>query len=142
MSATMCTDWKMETLCDWYNGVDMGTGSMVVLYNNDFYNSMSPDDKELFDSMRQEAWIHCRDFMIQNDQNANKILKDAGKVIVMPSAEENAAWKDAVNTIILPKWKADAQSVGVSAETCDKILKDWQDIRAKYWKQYNMPGEP
>jgi len=142
MSATMCTDWKMQNLCDWFFGVDMGTGSMIVLYNNEFYNSLSPTDKKIFDETRAEAWPICRDFMIENDVKSNQILKDDGKVVVKPTAAENEAWKATVQEIILPKWRADAKSVGVSDATCDKIYNAWVDIRAKYWKQYNMPGEP
>jgi TRAP-type C4-dicarboxylate transport system substrate-binding protein len=142
MSATMCTDWKMHTICDWYYGVDLGTGAMLVLYNNDFYNSLPPEDKKIFDDTRAEAWPICRDFMLEADMKSQKILEDAGIEITMPTAEENAAWKQTVQEVIVPAWRADAKSVGVSDAVLDKVYNAWLEIRAKYWKQYNLPGEP
>jgi TRAP-type C4-dicarboxylate transport system substrate-binding protein len=142
MSATMCTDWKMQTLCDYFYGMDQGTGSMLVLYNKEFYNSLSPEDKKIFDDTRAEALQKTRDFMTKSDVEAFKILANDGKTIVQPTAEENAAWKKAVQDIWLPKWRADAKSVGVSDAVLDKVYNAWISIRAKYWKQYNLPGEP
>jgi len=141
-SPVMITDWKLYNLVDYIYGIDMGTGNMLVLYNKEFYESLSPTDKKIFDDTRAEAWPICRDFMVGNDMKAFGILDDEGKTITEPTAAENEAWKKVVQDVWIPGWKSDAMSVGVSEETCDKIYKQWMDIRAKYWKQYNLPGEP
>jgi TRAP-type C4-dicarboxylate transport system substrate-binding protein len=141
-SVVMVTDWKIQTLCNWLFGIDTGTGNMIILYNKDFYNSMSPADKQIFDQTRAETWPVCRDFMLNADVEGFKILADQGKAVVWPTDDEKAAWKATVNTIMLPKWRSDAKSVGISDATLDKVYNAWLQIRAKYWKQANLPGNP
>jgi TRAP-type C4-dicarboxylate transport system substrate-binding protein len=115
---------------------------MIVLMNSDFYNSMSEEDKAIFEQTRKESFRPLIDFEMNSYNEALEILKNEGKTLTYPTDDEMAAWKKAVYDIIIPKWKADAKSVGVSEETCDKVLEQWLAIRAKYWKQYNLPGEP
>jgi TRAP-type C4-dicarboxylate transport system substrate-binding protein len=141
-SAVMVTDWKIQTICNYFFGIDMGTGTMLVLYNKDFYNSLSPQDKQLFDQMRAQALPHCLDFMKNADIAAYKTLADQGKPVTMPTASDITAWNDTIKTIMLPKWRSDAKSVGISDAVLDKVYNSWVTIRAKYWKQYNLPGEP
>lgn len=141
-SAVMITDWKIQNITDYFLGLDMGTGNMIILYNKDFYNSMSPDDRALFDKMRAEALPKTLDFMKNADVEAFKTLADSGKAVTMPSASDVAAWNDTIKTVMLPKWRSDAKSVGVSDATLDKVYNAWLTIRAKYWKQFNLPGEP
>jgi TRAP-type C4-dicarboxylate transport system substrate-binding protein len=142
MSMTMATDWKVDTLADYYYMFDFGCGNMIVLMNNDFYNSMSAEDKAIFEQTRKESFRPLIDFEMNSYKEALNILSEEGKTLTYATADETAAWKKAVYDIIVPKWKADAESVGVSEETCNKILDQWLAIRAKYWKQYNLPGEP
>jgi TRAP-type C4-dicarboxylate transport system substrate-binding protein len=142
MSLVMATDWKVDTLADYYFMMDGGCGNMIVLMNNDFYNSMSDEDKAIFAQCREDMKRPLYDFQEQSYLDARKILEDKGKVLTEPTAADKKAWNDTVYSIVVPKWKADAKSVGVSEETCDKVLKQWLEIRAKYWKQYNIPGEP
>lgn len=141
-SAVMVTDWKIQNICDYFFGIDMGTGNMLILDNKDFYNSMSPDDKALFAKMRAEALTHCLDFMKNADVEAYKALADQGKPVIMPTASDIAAWNDTIKTVMIPKWRSDAKSVGISDAILDKVYNSWLTIRAKYWKQYNLPGEP
>jgi TRAP-type C4-dicarboxylate transport system substrate-binding protein len=141
-SAIMVCDWKLYNLCDYYFGLETGNGNMLVLYNNDFYHSLSPADKKLFDDTRAEAWPICKDFMVKSDIEANQTLKEQGKTITTPTAAEQAAWKQAVQDYWLPKWREDARSLGISDALLDKVYNAWIEIRAKYWKQYNIPGEP
>jgi TRAP-type C4-dicarboxylate transport system substrate-binding protein len=142
MSATMCTDWKIQTLCNYFYGLDMGTGNMIILYNKEFYNSLSPQDKKIFDDTRTEALQKTREFMNNSDVEGFNILAKDGKTIVQPTAQENTAWQAAVQNVWLPKWRSDAKSVGISDAVLDKVYNAWISIRAKYWKQYNLPGSP
>jgi TRAP-type C4-dicarboxylate transport system substrate-binding protein len=142
MSMVMATDWKVDSLASYYYLMDFGCGNMIAIMNNDFYNSMSAEDKAIFAQCREDMKRPLYDFQEASYLEARKTLADEGKVLTQPTADESAAWKKAVYDIMIPKWKADAKSVGVSEETCDKILDQWLAIRAKYWKQYNLPGEP
>ena len=142
VSPTMITDWKLQTIANYMFAIDMGTGNMIILYNNDFYKSLSPADKKLFNDTRAEAWPICRDFMLAADKKALETLAAEGKKIIQPTAEDLAAWKATVNEIMIPKWRADAKSVGVTDATLDKVYKAWLTIREKYWKQYKLPGSP
>jgi TRAP-type C4-dicarboxylate transport system substrate-binding protein len=142
MSLVMATDWKVDTLADYYYMFYFGCGNMICLMNNDFYNSMSAEDKQIFAQCREDMKRPLYDFQENVWKDVQKVLADEGKTLTYPTAEDTAAWKKAVNDIMIPKWKADAKSVGVSEETCNKILDEWLKIRAKYWKQYNLPGEP
>lgn len=142
MSLVMATDWKVDSLASYYYMFDFGCGNMICLLNNDFWNSMSAEDQKIFMQCREDLKRPLYDFQIGVWENVQKVLAEKGKVLTQPTAEETAAWKKAVYDVMIPKWKADAASVGVSGETCDKILAKWLEIRAKYWKQYNLPGEP
>jgi TRAP-type C4-dicarboxylate transport system substrate-binding protein len=142
VSPTMITDWKLQTIANYMFAIDMGTGNMVILYNNEFYNALPPADKKIFDDTRAEAWPICRDFMLNADKKALEILATEGKTIVQPSASDLAAWKKTVQEIMIPKWRADAKSVGISDAVLDKVYSEWLTIRAKYWKQAGLPGEP
>ena len=142
VNMTMVTDWKLQTICNWFFMENFGNGSMIVLANNEFYNGMSPEDKKIFNETRAGVWPVVRDLQTKNIAASEKILQDAGKKLVQPTAEEHAAWADADVNWYFPKWKADAMSVGISGATCDKILQAWKDIRKKYWLKYNLPGTP
>lgn len=142
MSMVMATDWKVSTIADYYYMLDFGCGNMIALMNKEFYNSMSDEDKKIFAQCRKDMQRPLFDFQENSYLEAQKILAAAGKTLTQPTADEIKAWSDTVYSIIVPKWKADAKSVGVSEATCDKVLKQYLDIRAKYWKQYNLPGSP
>jgi TRAP-type C4-dicarboxylate transport system substrate-binding protein len=142
MSLVMATDWKISTLADYYFMMDFGCGNMFVLMNKDFYNSMSAEDKAIFAQTRKDMLRPLWDFQEKQYIEARKTLADAGKTLTIPTASDLQTWKDTIYSIIIPKWKADAMSVGISAATCDKVLDQWLKIRAKYWRQYNIPGEP
>jgi len=142
MNMAMCTDWKIQTICDYFYMQSFGCGNMIVLVNNDFYNGMSAEDKKIFDQTRQESWIVTRDQMIFNYKNAMDILAKANKKLVYPTAEETAAWVKADEEWFFPKWRADSKSVGVTDATLDKVLQSWKDIRKKYWQKNNLPGTP
>ena len=139
---TMATDWKYETLCDFFFMQDMGAGLIVSLMNKEFYNSMSPEDQKIL----VDTWAECtqvtRDFQKNSTVESKGILEEKGIELKRPTAEEVAAWQKAYDEVCIAGWKEDAASVGVSEATCDKILQAWKDIRAKHWNQNNLPGEP
>jgi hypothetical protein len=103
---------------------------------------MSAEDKKIFEQTRQEAFKVLIDFEMKSYAESTKILLSEGKKLTEPTTDELAAWKKSVNEILIPKWRADAKSVGVSDATLDKVYNAWLTIRAKYWKQYNLPGAP
>ena len=139
---TMATDWKYETLCKYYYMQDFGASLIVSLMNKEFYNSMSPEDQQIL----RDTWAECtqvtRDFQKNSTIESKNILEDAGIELKRPTAAEEAVWQAAFDDVCVRGWKEDAASVGVSGATCDKVLQAWKDIRAKYWRQYNLPGEP
>jgi C4-dicarboxylate-binding protein DctP len=142
MSMTMATDWKVDSLASYYYMFDFGCGNMIVLMNTDFYKSMSAEDKQIFDQTRKDSFKILIDFEMKSYSDALDILNKGGKKLTQPTADETTVWKKTVNDILIPKWRADAKSVGVSDATLDKIYNAWLTIRAKYWKQYNLPGTP
>ena len=139
---TMATDWKYETLCDYFYMQDFGASLIVSLMNKEFYNSMSAEDQQIL----RDTWAECtqvtRDFQKNSTIESKRILEEAGIELKRPTAEEAAAWQAAFDDVCVRGWKEDAASVGISEATCDKVLQAWKDIRAKYWRQNNLPGEP
>jgi C4-dicarboxylate-binding protein DctP len=142
MSMTMVTDWKIQTLADYFYLFDFGCGNMLILYNNEFYNSLPPEDKKIFDQTRADSWAVTRDLMIKTYSDSVAQLKAEGEKLTQPTADETKAWQKTVSEILIPKWREDAKSVGVSDATLDKVYKSWLSIREKYWKKYNLPGTP
>jgi TRAP-type C4-dicarboxylate transport system substrate-binding protein len=142
MSLVMATDWKVDSLASYYYMFDFGCGNMIALMNTDFYNSMSAEDKQIFAQCREDMKRPLYDFQENVWKDVQKVLAAESKTLTQPTAQDTAAWKKAVNDIMIPKWRADAKSVGVSDATLDKIYNAWLTIRAKYWKQYNLPGTP
>jgi TRAP-type C4-dicarboxylate transport system substrate-binding protein len=142
MSMTMATDWKIQTLADYFYMFDFGCGNMLILYNNEFYNSLPAADKKLFDDTRAESWAVTRDLMIKTYTDSVNQLLAEGEKLTQPTADEMVAWKATVGEVLLPKWREDAKSVGISDAVLDKVYNSWLEIREKYWKKYNIPGTP
>jgi len=142
MNMAMCTDWKIQNICDYFYMQSFGCGNMIVLANNDFYNGMSAEDQKIFEQTRQESWKVTRDQYIFNYKNAMDILAKANKKLTYPTAEEATAWGKADEEYFFPKWRADAKSVGITDATLDKVLQSWKELRKKYWLKYNLPGTP
>jgi|GEM_PF-1625491 len=139
---TMATDWKYETICHYFFMQDFGASLIVSLMNKEFYDSMSPEDQKILLDTWEEATQVTRDFQKNSTVVSKGILEDAGIELKRPTAEETAVWEKAFEEVCVRGWKEDAASVGISEATCDKVLQAWKDIREKYWKQYNLPGEP
>jgi TRAP-type C4-dicarboxylate transport system substrate-binding protein len=139
---TMATDWKYETLCDFFYMQDFGAGLICSLMNKEFYDSMSPEDQKILVDTWNECTQVTREFQKNSTVESKGILEAAGIELKEPTAEEAAAWQKAFEEVCVRGWKEDAASVGISEATCDKVLQAWKDIRAKIWKQYNLPGEP
>jgi C4-dicarboxylate-binding protein DctP len=142
MSMTMVADWKIQTIAHYFYLQDFGCGNMLVLIKTDFYNTMSAEDKKIFDQTRKDAFKPLIDLEMTSYSDSVKTLESGGEKLTQPTADEIAAWKKAVGEVLLPKWRADAKSVGVTDATLDKVYNAWLTIRAKYWKQYNLPGSP
>ena len=114
----------------------------MLQMNKEFWESMSPADQKLL----EDTWAECtqvtRDVQKNSTVASKGILEAAGKELLEPTAAEVAAWQKAFDDVCIGGWKEDAASVGIDEATCDKVLQAWKDIRAKYWKQYNLPGQP
>jgi len=139
---TMATDWKFETLCDFFYMQDFGAGLIAAPMNKEFYDAMSPEDQKLLEDTWSEGAKFTREFAKTNTLKSKDILEAAGIELKRPTAEEVAAWQKAFDDVCVRGWKEDAASVGISEADCDRVLQAWKDIRAKYWEQYNLPGEP
>ncbi|HIV73496.1 MAG TPA: TRAP transporter substrate-binding protein [Candidatus Pseudogracilibacillus intestinigallinarum] len=72
----------------------------LMLVNNDFYNGLPEDLKEIFDESAQEYIEHARNLTIEAEEEAIQGMKDAGIEVIELTDEEREAFVKAVEPVI------------------------------------------
>jgi TRAP-type C4-dicarboxylate transport system substrate-binding protein len=136
-SLGQCSDHKLWEVCNYYYTGDFGSSSMLALMNKEFYASMSADDQKIL----MDTWRSAAGF---TGDGAHVTLAAAraegikmGKTITAPTPEETAAWAKAA-TICVDYWMTDCKNMGISLDTCQKVLDTWKANRIKYFSNIKL----
>ncbi|OGO25051.1 MAG: hypothetical protein A2144_13535 [Chloroflexi bacterium RBG_16_50_9] len=137
LSMTMVTDWKIQTIANWFLMIGTGNGNMLSLMNQEFWNKMPKADQDLlyktwWDGMKENSKFMANSAIVSRD-----IMVKDGKTMTIPTAAEKAAWGKGVE----PAYRGmrdDAVSVGIDSKTFDKVAEAWLAIRDKYAAKYNL----
>jgi TRAP-type C4-dicarboxylate transport system substrate-binding protein len=124
-------DYKLWELCSYYYLADFGCGQQVILMNMDAWNAMTPADQKIMMDLWPDVWPVSAESSIGDIKKGFDALTKAGYKTTKPTAAEIAEWEKAA-VPVAEKWAADAVAVGISKETCDKVLDLWKKIRIKY----------
>ena len=137
MNTQMCTDWRMQTIINYYYMLDIGTGPFVLLMNLDFWKAMLPQDQKIFDDTINDMAEWGAASAQKQIADSEKILADAGKTLTYPTPAEVVAWQRG-SEVCFRKWRDDCISMGIEAKTCDKVQNAWMALRDKYIEKYNL----
>jgi TRAP-type C4-dicarboxylate transport system substrate-binding protein len=130
---TQVSDYKLQEIVNYFYNVNFGAGWFPIIANNETYNAMSAQDKEIFKKLWLEGTKIIAPEFVDSRNTGIKAIKDKGKVITEPTAAEQAEWNKA-SDLAYAKWKADCKAAGVDEATANKIMAGWLDIVKKYKK--------
>lgn len=120
---TSFSSQKMNTVLDYITVADYGYIGYVLTINNDFYESLPDDLKQVVTEAADEASAYNRKIVFEEQKKARKSIEEAGTTeFIELTSEQRQAFKDAV----VPKvWDEYADVVG---QDIIKELKSRQNI--------------
>ncbi len=131
LSEVMVTDWGITEVIDYYTAYNFGNGTLVLMANKEFWNSLPAEDQKLIqDTMRQCAEMNAESQVTQTEA-AIQMIKDSGVEYIVPTAEEEAAW-DRDSYPATDKFIADCEAAGLT--NAEDILEKYKAMVAKYLK--------
>jgi TRAP-type C4-dicarboxylate transport system substrate-binding protein len=130
VTANQWNNYKLFEVADYFYDMNFGMGSMPMIMNKDFYDSMSPEDQKILDDLWHEAAIgpvidgHMKYTVMGYDD-----VKNSGKKLVSPTPAEIDGWQKAAQPLV-DKWLADAEAAGKTSgqevlDTWIKLYQDW-----------------
>jgi TRAP-type C4-dicarboxylate transport system substrate-binding protein len=130
VTANQWNNYKLFEVADYFYDMNFGPGSMPMLMNKEFYNSMSAEDQKILDDLWREAAAgpvidsHLKYTVMGYDD-----VKNSGKKLVSPTPEEITAWQQAAQPV-KDKWLEDAKAAGTTSEKAvldawAKLYSDW-----------------
>ena len=125
-------DYKLYELCKWYSLQTHGGGWYFIYMNKEAFNEMTPADQKLLMDTWKEASAVSAQGSMANVAKGKKDVLDHGQTIYTPTAEDKAAWEKAYADTIIPIWYKKAEDLGISKDTCDKVMAKIQELRKKY----------
>jgi TRAP-type transport system periplasmic protein len=126
------SDYKLYELCKWYSLQSHGGGWYFIYMNKDAYNEMSPADQKVILDTWKEASATSARVSMESVAKGIAECKAKGQTIYDPTPAEKAAWQKGYDDVVVPLWYKNAQNLGISKDTCDKILAKIKDLRVKY----------
>ncbi len=131
LSEVMVTDWGITEVIDYFNSYNFGNGTLVLMANKEFWNSLPAADQKLIEeTMRECAEINAEAQVTQTEA-AIQMIKDSGVEYIVPTAEEEAAW-DRDSYPATDKYIADCVAAG--ATNAEEILEKYKEMVARYLK--------
>jgi len=130
---TMVTDWKIQTIANWFLLIGTGNGNMVSLMNKEFWNKMPKADQDLLYKTWWDGMKLNSKFMADSAIASREIMVKDGKTMTIPSEAEKTAWARGIEPA-LRGLRDDGISVGIDAKTFDKMVEVWLATRDKYAK--------
>jgi TRAP-type C4-dicarboxylate transport system substrate-binding protein len=133
LSAVMTGDYNIQELITCYNTYMFGNGMGVTMMNWDAWNALSAEDQQILMDLQEESALMNAEFQVEATARCMKLIEEAGVNIIVPTAEEKAAW-DAAFDPPKDKWVADCVAAGhTEAEALD-IYERIKELRQKYLK--------
>lgn len=124
--------YKIGEVCNYYYEYPISSGAIAVVFNQAAWDGLSADDQKLVTQVWQESTVVSAQGMLDEGANGRKYLTDTmKKTLTQPTDAEKPLWETAAKAST-DKWKADAITNGVKAETADKVLAAWQALVKKY----------
>ena len=125
----MVMHYKIWEIADYFYHHDFGSGTIVVIMNNDFYNSMPKEDQKLLAEVYSEAALVSAKGMLTDVVKGEQLARKNGMNIVEPTEAEKIAWtKD--STPAFKNWAANCKKLGVKDP--EGILETYLKIMKKY----------
>ncbi len=125
--------YRLYEIAHYVNTQNFLAGALVILANQEFWDSMSADDQALF----TKCWNEGYDMSVKGMVADNvKGLADAKALsnmkIINPTDAQRARWTESFG-IVWDQWAEDAKAAGV--EDPYAILELWQSLIDKYTTQ-------
>jgi len=125
-------DYKLDELCKWYSVQAHGGGWYFISMNKEAWNEMTPADQKLLLATWKDASAESAKGSIANVEKGIAMVKARGYPIYQPTAADKAAWQAAYDDVVVTKWYANADKLGISKATADQIMAKIKALRAKY----------
>jgi TRAP-type C4-dicarboxylate transport system substrate-binding protein len=132
MTYAMIGPYKMFEIADYILTQTFTAGSLIVLANPAWYNSLPPADRDIFNTTWEDAKIVCAQGMYDENVHSKAAIEASGITITHPTIAESLLWTEAAEKYAFATWKKDAQNLGASAALADKVLTTWQALLKKY----------
>jgi len=133
ISFSLIGSLHLNEVANYFYTQDFGGGTLIIIMNQNSWNSMSADDQKLMMDTWKDASVEGAKGMMADTESAKKAITDSGKKVTAPTQAEIAAWQTAAD-VCLKAWASDAQATGVKADVVNKVLDTWKSLRTKYMK--------
>lgn len=126
------SDYKLYELCKWYSSGPHGGGWYFIYMNKEAWNEMTPADQKLILDTWKEASAESAKTSMASIVKGISEVKAKGQTIYNLTPAERATWQKSYDDVVLPFWSKNAQALGISKATCDKVLDIIKALRVKY----------
>jgi TRAP-type C4-dicarboxylate transport system substrate-binding protein len=131
LSEVMVTDWGITEVIDYYNSYNFGNGTLVLMANKGFWDSLPADDQKLINETMRECAVINAEAQVEQTKDAIQMIKDTGVEYIIPTSEEEAAW-DRDSYPATDKYIADCEAAGI--QNSEEILEKYKKMVEKYTK--------
>jgi TRAP-type transport system periplasmic protein len=122
--------YKINEVCTYLLDYPFYAGSLSVLFNKAAWDALSAADQKMITDLWTESLTVSAQGVFDEGNNGKKAWETSNRTIITPAAADKAAWEAAAQ-VAFDKWKADAITNKVPAETCDKVLAAWKALVKK-----------
>jgi TRAP-type C4-dicarboxylate transport system substrate-binding protein len=131
LTISQVRDYKITEICDYFYSQDFGNGLIMMMMNNAAWADLGPADQQIMTSTWKDAAVESNKGSYKGMLAGYNFIEENGKVVIAPTAAESAAWTEAASPTF-DTWKEDAMKLGATAETCNKVLAKWTEMRDSY----------
>ena len=129
LTYSMVMHYKLYEIADYFYENDFCSGTIVMIMNKDFYNSMPKEDQKLLAEVYAESATYSSKGMIKDFVEGKKEAKEAGMNIIVPTQAEKDAWNKSYAPVH-KKWVEDCKALGVKDP--EGIMEAYLKIMKKY----------
>ena len=111
----------------------IAAGTLLVITSHDFYDSLRPEDQEIFDETWKDSLLACAQGMYDETMHSTPAIEDQGNFKVnIPTPEQSRIWLEACQEYAFPTWRGICEDLGYDATEAERILGLWQELIEKY----------
>jgi len=125
MTFSQMYDYKLWEVAKNVNTVSLGRTLLPLIMNKDSWNSLSPSEQKLFDSLIEEMLDRGAESMTVDMKKGWDAMSQKGTVHELTPAQAKA-WDEAKSKI-QAMWIADCKKKGVG-DAAVKIAKRWKEL--------------